>query len=364
MWKLYVAVIVLLQQRWASTCNCFVGLALRSCSRGARISEVGLTLLTALLLPVSAAMADEVPSGPLSMSPLEPQPALPQGSENQSEYRGWDYLVKKLRAQGIAEEEIRNIYQDSRMPYWSEIPFKLKPRETAQMYSHFYKEAEVEIARVFLKRHKALFEHAYKSFKVGAEAVAAIIFIESHFGQTPGTELVVHRLSRMAAIAEPRNVLRNYETLKKSDARVVFDAVEARARYIEDLFFPEISALLEISKKHNIDILTLKGSRAGAFGLPQFLPSTFLKLGTDGDNDGTVSLFDEDDAVMSVANFLASFAWNDNMVFSDKKKILLKYNNSDAYVDAVLRVAAMLSKPPQSRLSRQKSLNQRSKSTH
>src|SRR5437016_4634950 len=51
----------------------------------------------------------------------------------QSQYRGWDYLVAKLRADGVPEEMLKAIYQNPRMPYFTPITFKLNPVEQASI---------------------------------------------------------------------------------------------------------------------------------------------------------------------------------------------------------------------------------------
>jgi membrane-bound lytic murein transglycosylase B len=60
----------------------------------------------------------------------------------------------------------------------------------------------------------------------------------------------------------------------------------------------------EIEKKYNINFNDINGSWAGAFGIPQFLPSSFLKFAVDGNGDGVIDLFDMEDAIYSVGNYL------------------------------------------------------------
>src|SRR3546814_4537201 len=54
----------------------------------------------------------------------------------------------------------------------------------------------------------------------------------------------------------------------------------------------------------------LKGSWAGAFGYPQFLPSVYLRLAEDGDGDGVARIWSsEDDAVESIGAYLRHAGW-------------------------------------------------------
>ena len=94
--------------------------------------------------------------------------------------------------------------------------------------------------------------------------------------------------------------------------------------------------------KSSINIFNIKGSFAGAFGIPQFLPSNYIKFGVDGNGDGKVSLFTMEDAVLSTANYLAGFGWKAALPLPEKRKVIWNYNRSEAYVSAVLGVAEKL----------------------
>jgi lytic murein transglycosylase len=55
---------------------------------------------------------------------------------------------------------------------------------------------------------------------------------------------------------------------------------------------------------------SLRGSWAGAMGLPQFMPSSFEKYAVDGDGDGHRDIWsDVPDALASIANFIRSQGW-------------------------------------------------------
>ena len=83
-------------------------------------------------------------------------------------------------------------------------------------------------------------------------------------------------------------------------------AWEGRRR---DLFAGEFVALLKIADK-GVARDQLKGSWAGAFGYPQFLPSVYLRLATDGDGDGRSNIWSSRaDALASIANYLRDAGW-------------------------------------------------------
>ncbi|MCJ2177477.1 lytic murein transglycosylase [Novosphingobium sp. 2580] len=82
-------------------------------------------------------------------------------------------------------------------------------------------------------------------------------------------------------------------------------AWEGRRR---ELFEGELIALMKMIDR-GVPRSTLKGSWAGAFGYPQFLPSVYLKLAVDGDGDGRTDLFSAADAIASIANYFRDAGW-------------------------------------------------------
>lgn len=83
-------------------------------------------------------------------------------------------------------------------------------------------------------------------------------------------------------------------------------AWEGRRR---DLFEAELIDLLKIADS-GVPRETLVGSWAGAFGNPQFLPSVYLRLAVDGDNDGIRDIWNSDaDTMHSIANYFHDAGW-------------------------------------------------------
>ena len=83
-------------------------------------------------------------------------------------------------------------------------------------------------------------------------------------------------------------------------------AWEGRRR---DLFASEFVALLKVADR-GYSRADLKGSWAGAFGNPQFLPSVYLRLATDGDGDGRADIMNNRaDTFASIANYFRDAGW-------------------------------------------------------
>ena len=256
-----------------------------------------------------------------------------------SKYRGWDYLAGQLKKAGVPESEITAIYSDPRMPHFTMIPFKVKPKEPSTMYTSFNKDSFAHLGASFIEEYDHEFDKMEHTYGVPREVVTAILVIETQLGRHTGNEMIVHRLSRLAAVLDPNNVKETYRRLKATDSTVTLDDVKARGRYLEETFLPEIPAILEISKRNQVHVFHILGSSAGAFGIPQFLPTAFIKYGIDGDGDGHVSLFNKIDALWSAGNYLAAFGYKSDLPYAQRRKVIWEYNRSDAYIDTVLRLS-------------------------
>ncbi len=83
-------------------------------------------------------------------------------------------------------------------------------------------------------------------------------------------------------------------------------AYEGRRR---SLFEPELIATM-VMVERGVPRSALKGSWAGAFGYPQFLPSVYLQVAEDGDGDGRASIWSsEADAIESIGSYLRRAGW-------------------------------------------------------
>jgi murein DD-endopeptidase MepM/ murein hydrolase activator NlpD len=77
-------------------------------------------------------------------------------------------------------------------------------------------------------------------------------------------------------------------------------------------------------------------SSAGALGWMQFMPSTWLRWGTDGNGDGIADPWNPDDGVFSAARYLAASGGRE-----DISRAIFSYNHADWYVREVLQYAQL-----------------------
>ena len=262
---------------------------------------------------------------------------------------GWTYLVEKLVADGLARDRVVGVFEDPRLEPFSGLEFSPdRPRESHARYRGFLTPARVAMARRCRAQHAEAFETAEQVHGVPASVLASVLFVETACGQNTGSHRIFYRLARLAMANEPANVERNIVHVAEQEGG--FDpATEAklrdRARYLEATFYPEVRALFELADREGVDPLALRGSASGAFGYPQFLPSSFLHDAIDGDGDGTVSLYDPADAAASCARYFAGRGWRPGLGASERRALVWEYNHSSAYVDTVLALAAYIDAP-------------------
>ena len=125
-------------------------------------------------------------------------------------------------------------------------------------------------------------ERAEQEFGVPPELILGILGVETRYGQNTGSFRAVDAL-----------------------ATIAFDGARR-----QDFFRGELEQLLLLAREKGIDPLSVKGSYAGAVGLPQFMPSSYRAYAVDYDGDGHIDLrTNAADAIGSVANYMREFGW-------------------------------------------------------
>ncbi len=257
----------------------------------------------------------------------------------------WSELATQLVADGISRDLVVKVYSSPKVPY-TFIPFAVAPVESHRIYQSFFEKARLQTARNQLYNNQTYFRKAEQLYGVPAELICAILYVETNFGQMLGQDLVVYRLSRLAALAYPDNVQKNYERLIKEGAKVTLNDVQSRAQYLFTTFYPQLRTLFLLAEQQRLSILELRGSTAGAFGIPQFLPLTFEQFAIDANNNGHASLFEMEDAIFSTANFLRSNGWRSGLSDEQARAVLWNYNRSHAYTATLLKVSKQLKQRP------------------
>ncbi len=261
-------------------------------------------------------------------------------------------VVKKLVKQGVSQKFIDEMLNHSDTQFEEslvKINVSLRPagqkkgyRSRSSSYDHVYTLNSKNSTKEFLKENKILFEEASKKYDVPSEVIASILWVETRFGKYTGKSHVPSVYLSVALAMEDEYLEENKKELrskhiKKSTLQVLFKKLEERSQKKADWAIEQLIALEKMQNRFPTNVLDLKGSWAGAFGYSQFLPASYMSWAVDGDNDGKIDLYTFPDAIHSVANYLKTNGWGETA--EEKYNAVFHYNNSSAYVDAVLTLS-------------------------
>lgn len=145
----------------------------------------------------------------------------------------------------------------------------------------FLTQSRTKAGKAFLKEHKATFDTVEEQYGVPREIIAAIIGVETYYGRHTGSYRVIDALTTLG-----------FDYPKRS------------------LFYRELKNYFLMVRDNDLDPLAIKGSYAGAMGLGQFIPSSYISYAVDFDGDGHKDLWSNvDDAIASVAYYFKRYGW-------------------------------------------------------
>lgn len=255
-------------------------------------------------------------------------------------------LIKKLGAEGLDLRRLKTIFSDSRVHIYEEVLDRnIVFRESKASYRSFTRPGAMTLARRFMAKHRSFLQSLEAKYGTSKEVIVAILLVESSLGKRPGRYGLVSVFSSLSMLAWP-DIARPCKTWLKGRHPHLEDAyLDMRLKARSQWAFQELVHLFQLEEKAAlVDVLKMKGSWAGAFGLCQFLPSSMERYGADGDGDGKMKLEEPYDAMASVANYLKHTGWKKGLSKRQKEKVLLQYNYSDLYVEAILKITKKLGK--------------------
>ena len=152
--------------------------------------------------------------------------------------------------------------------------------------TRFVEPVRIRAGVAFWRANEKWLKKAETVFGVPPEIVVGIIGVETIYGQQMGGFRVIDALATLAFDFPPGR--------------------KDRSPFFRD----ELESYLLMCHLEAIDPLQLKGSYAGALGMPQFMPSSVNKYAIDFDGDGHIDLHaNTADVIGSVAHYLAEFGW-------------------------------------------------------
>jgi membrane-bound lytic murein transglycosylase B len=140
--------------------------------------------------------------------------------------------------------------------------------------------------RKVLKKYKKQLHKLYLRYGVNPKIIVALFGIETFYGKHKGKYLVIDALSTLSFDFKPR----------------------------ERFFTKELQNFLLFTRKNKLDPMKLKGSYAGAMGMPQFMPSSYMSYARSYIKNQAPDIWtNELDAFASIAYYLKRYGWKNKL---------------------------------------------------
>lgn len=146
----------------------------------------------------------------------------------------------------------------------------------------FLTERRIDGGVRFWQENRLALAKASALYGVPPEIIVAIIGVETEYGGNTGNFRVLEALATLA-FHYPRRA---------------------------DFFRTELEQFLLLARENGMDPVNMRGSFAGAIGIPQFMPGSQRRYAVDFDGDQKIDLSTSvDDAIGSVGRFLEQHGW-------------------------------------------------------
>ena len=213
------------------------------------------------------------------LSPTHAEP-VPLESYQASTPIVHEFINSQAKRLGLDPEQIAGIIEKAH--YTPAVIDKIrKPYEDlswARYKKLLVSERRINGGKQFVQDNKAVLRHAEETYGVPSSIITSIIGIESNYGKVQMPFSVLDSLSTLSFNYPPRS----------------------------KFFQSELAAFIEMVLKYNLNPTAIKGSYAGAIGIPQFMPSNYLTYAVRYKQDSLAPdlISSREDSIMSVANYL------------------------------------------------------------
>ena len=195
------------------------------------------------------------------------------------------FVDRMVKEHGFEREYVQSVLAQAEKKQ-SILDAISRPAEKTKAW-HEYRKIFIQDVRIkggvaFWQEHQAILDDVSSVYGVPAEIIVAIIGVETRYGNYMGSYRVVDALATLG-----------FDYPKRG---------KFFTRQLEELFL--------LGREQQQDILTLKGSYAGAMGFGQFIPSSYRSFAVDYDGDKVADIWaNKQDAIASVANYFKAHGW-------------------------------------------------------
>jgi len=185
-------------------------------------------------------------------------------------------------------EEVRLLLENARFKQ-SIVDAMTRPAEAKPWYQYrpiFVTDKRTKGGLKFWSENAELITQASEKFGVDPQVIVAIIGVETNYGGNTGGYRVLDALTTLSFY---------YPTTIRDRS---------------DFFSKELMNFFVLGNEEGLPLEEVTGSYAGAMGLGQFMPSSYLEYAVDMDGDGRRDLWSSmPDIIGSVANYLHRHGW-------------------------------------------------------
>ncbi|HQG30345.1 MAG TPA: lytic murein transglycosylase [Deltaproteobacteria bacterium] len=283
----------------------------------------------------------EKPPLPNSQPKLQQDPLPNPPKEEAAAFDPKHFVEDMLVSKGHKRAYVRTLLSDPRVTVNTAIMtknvFDSAPQPSAknpkvmEVSPKFYKKG-IE----FIAEYEDAFETAWERYQVSPEVITAILILETRLGDYPMKYNVFRVYTSLTTLLDSEYFTSVLQTVRSGyvpTEKVINDARKKGKWGLE-----ELSALISLSERLGIDPISINGSFAGALGPAQFIPTSFVRFGVDGNDDGKVDPFDMEDCIVSVANYLKLAGWKEDAAIKNKRQAIWAYNHHEVYVNTIMMI--------------------------
>jgi membrane-bound lytic murein transglycosylase B len=199
-----------------------------------------------------------------------------------------EFAQKAAQEHQLDPQETIALLQDARFKQ-SIVDAISRPAEAKPWYDYrpiFITEKRIRGGVEFWREYAELIDQAAQRFGVDPQIIVAIIGVETFYGRITGGYRVLDALTTLSF----------YYPDTGNDRSAFFSS--------------ELMKFLILGQEEGLPLREVSGSYAGAMGIGQFMPSSYLEYAIDLDGDGRRDLWSSmDDVIGSVANYLHRHGW-------------------------------------------------------
>lgn len=259
-------------------------------------------------------------------------------------------VIQKLIEKGVPEDYVLNLLRDTSVQFnerYVQVDVSLsrpsKSTSSSKIYDKLVNDEAVNRIINFINTNQFILNKIQNLYSIDPEVLASLLWVETRHGDYLGNHQIVSVYFSLA-LADTDNFIeynlkRNKDKLKptKKEIGQLKNKLVQKSRSKANWAINELVSIYKNQNKFPLPVTQIYGSWAGAFGISQFIPSSFVRWAVDGNNDGLFNLFDVEDAIFSAANYLAKHGYGPTE--EQKRKALYAYNHSNTYVNTIMLLA-------------------------